>query len=112
MVTFSAATWMATGLRRLILYDGSVSLFRADGTRLWERNIDSPRLYEICDLDEDGHQEVILGAESPTHVLVLDAVNGQTRYSCALDPEYPVRGMRLGKLDPDRRGLQMFVWTR
>ncbi len=96
----------------LILYDGNVSLFRVDGTRLWQRNIDSPRLYEICDLDEDSRQEVILGAESPTHVLVLDAASGQTRYSCALDPEYPVRGLRLGKLDPARRGLQMFVWTQ
>jgi hypothetical protein len=96
----------------LIAFNGSLAAYRPDGVLLWKRCIDSPMMYSVYDLDADDRLELVILAGTPSHVEVLDGATGQTRYVCSHDPEYDVWGLRVGKLDPERRGLQMVVWTR
>ena len=95
----------------LVAFAGSLAAYRPDGTRLWKRSPDSPMMYGLWDLDDDGRLELVVLAGTPRRVEVLDGATGTTRYTCAYDPDYDVHGLRVGKLDPARRGLQMVVWS-
>ncbi len=95
----------------LVAFAGSLSAYRPDGTRLWKRSLDSPMIYGLWDLGDDGRLDLVILAGTPRHVEVLDGATGATRYACAYDPDYDVHGLRVGKLDPARRGLQMVVWS-
>ncbi len=95
----------------LIAFAGSLAAYRPDGVCLWKRSLDAPMMYGLWDLDEDGRLELTILAGTPRHVEILDGATGATRYACTYDTEYEVLGLRVSKLDPARRGLQMVVWS-
>jgi outer membrane protein assembly factor BamB len=95
----------------LVAHGGTLAAYRPGGERLWTRRLDGAVLYGLFDLDGDGEQELIAAAGSPARLHVLRAKDGAGRYRCDFQPRAGIAGVRIAKLDPERKGLQAVVWS-
>ena len=95
----------------VISHGGNLSAWRLDGTCLWQQRLDNATVFGLHDLDEDGEAELVIAAGTPPRFQVLRPKDGAVRYVCPELPLASVAGIRVGKLNPDLKGLQAVVWS-
>jgi outer membrane protein assembly factor BamB len=92
-------------------HGGNFSAYRLDGSLLWRQRMENTSVYAAGDLDEDGERELLVASGVPSQVKVLRARDGKVLYTCELFPKAGVGGIRVAKLDPQKKGLQAVVWS-
>lgn len=90
--------------------NGRLEAFRADGSRLWSRRLENPVVWGLHDLDGDRKPELLVAAGNPSQLHVCDPVSGQTRYVSPHRERYGVAGVKVGRLIPGSKGLQVVHW--
>ncbi len=94
----------------LVAGNGKLEAFRPDGRRLWTRRLENPVVWGLYDLDGDGRGELLVAGGAPGRLHVCNPETGETRYVSPFREKYGVAGIKVGKLIPDSRGLQVVVW--
>src|SRR5262249_53758436 len=94
----------------LISYGGNLSVYRLDGSLLWQEREDGA-VHGAFDLDDDGEIELLVASGSPSRLRVLRGRDGKTLYTSDQFPKAGVMNVRVAKLDPEKKGLQAIVWA-
>ncbi|HZP81324.1 MAG TPA: FG-GAP-like repeat-containing protein [Chthonomonadaceae bacterium] len=94
----------------IISYGGNFSVYRLDGSLLWQERADGV-VHGAFDLDDDGETELLVASGSPSRLRVLRGRDGKTLYTCAQFPKAGVMAVRVAKLAPEKKGLQAVVWA-
>ncbi len=95
----------------LVAHGGRLSAHSARGSQLWNIPALAASVWGVHDLAGDGKPALVISAGNPSRLQILNPATGHLRYDCPQFPKAGVAGVRIAKLDPNRRGLQAVVWS-
>ncbi|HXG25102.1 MAG TPA: VCBS repeat-containing protein, partial [Chthonomonadales bacterium] len=95
----------------LISHGGTLTAYTVSSERLWSRWLENAILHGVYDLDGDDERELLISSGFPSQLQILRARDGTTRYTCPLYPMAGVGGVRVARLDPKKKRLQVVVWS-
>jgi outer membrane protein assembly factor BamB len=90
---------------------GNLVVMRTDGSILWRRRLSVGGVYGAVDLDEDGSQDLVITAGTPPQLTILRGRDGTTRYAAPLLSKIGVAAVRIAKMNPHLKGLQLIAWS-
>ena len=104
----------ASGLELLSVEGGAVVCRDREGKVIWRSpNIVARDIIGVYDLDDDGRREVVATA-LPADIIILAGADGKIlwRYRVpGAGSAISYSGMKVGKIVPEERGLQIVVWA-
>ncbi len=95
----------------VVSYGGNLSVYRLNGTRLWQERAENAVVHGAFDLDEDGEREILVSSGVPSQLRVLRGRDGKTLYACPQFPKASIMAVRVAKMNPAKKGLQAVVWA-
>ncbi len=90
---------------------GNLVVMRTDGSILWQRKLSVGGVYGAADLDEDGSQDLVITAGTPPQLTILRGKDGATRYAAPMLSKIGVAAVRIAKMNPNMKGLQLIAWS-
>lgn len=95
----------------LIGHGGVTAAYQQDGTLIWQRRLDSFRVWSCEDVDADGERDLMAGVGTPQELQILSARTGQTRFRFSELAKPGIGGVRLARFDPADPRFRAVAWS-